>query len=337
MPLSQSPVRRERICVPGGSAEPLVSPDALVKAIAPDDVEALRPLLPVGYDAGVTAYQQAAQELTARDLTDHYTNGVKFFHDEFVPHLKRTLQFLSGGVWRLDDFVAYAAGTDVDFMTHLIEAVAAHHPVALFPGDWFGFLVGCTQTSNIHWRAEGQSELACLCIPSVRNGHFTEEMLPFLTSSAACLLNLNLFPTLVATERRKISEKLLPVLDRSVLSISFSRGFGLTASQLGVALIHRDHPYRERFHQQWTWFTNFYNALASRAFMLLDLRRLQEVDEQRRAWVSEWLTARGLPVVQSGSYYVKCFRPTGEIPIYLTPLHRDGIVRLCLKPHGIDG
>lgn len=289
-------------------------------------------MLPVGYDAGVKAYQQAAQELTAHDLTDHYTHGLEFFHDKFVPHLKRTLQFLSGGVWRLDDYIAYAAGTDVDFMTHVIEAVAAHHPVALFPGDWFGFLVGCTQTANIRWHADGRSELACLCIPSVRNGHFTEDMLPFLASSSACLLNLNLFPTLAAAERSEIAEHLAPVLDRSVLSISFSRGFGLTASQLGVALIHRDHPYRAKFHQQWSWFTNFFNSLAARAFMLLDLRQLQEVDEQRRAWVNEWLRVRSLRVVQSGSYYVKSFQPTGAVPSYLTPLLRDGLVRICLKP-----
>src|SRR3954454_183496 len=110
MPLSQSPVRRERVCVLGGSPEPFVPIEILMKAIEPEEVEALRPLLPVGYDAGVKAYQQAAQELTARDLTDHYTHGVEFFHDKFVPHLKRTLQFVSGGVSRLDDFVAYAAG-----------------------------------------------------------------------------------------------------------------------------------------------------------------------------------------------------------------------------------
>jgi hypothetical protein len=303
-----------------------------MKAIAPVEVEMLRPLLPVGYDAGVKAYQQAAQELTARDLTDHYTHGVEVFHDEFVPHLKRTLQFVSGGVWCLDDFIAYAAGTDVDFMTHLIEAIAAHHQVALFPGDWFGFLVGCTQTTNIHWRADGPSELACLCIPSVRNGHFTDDMLQFLASANACLLNLNLFPTLAAAERRILSEQLLPMLDRSILSISFSRGFGLTASQLGVALIHRDHPYRAKFHQQWTWFTNFFNAFAARAFMLLDLRRIQEVDDHRRAWVNEWLETRGLPVVQSGSYYVKSFQPTAEVPSSLMPLYRSGVIRFCLKP-----
>ena len=306
--------------------------EQLVNAIAPDEVETLRPLLPVGYDTGVQAYQRAVAELTPRDLADHYTHGLRFFHEEFVPHLKRTLEWLSGDAWNLDDYVAYAAGTDVDFMTHLIEAVAAHHRVSLFPGDWFGFLVGCTQTANIGWDKPGQGELACLCIPSVRNGHVTDEMLAFLSSARNCLLNLNLLPTLVATERHFISRQLLPILDRSVLSISFSRGFGLTASQLGVALVHRDHPYRRQFHRQWTWFTNFFNALAARAFMLLDLKSIEQVDEQRRLWVEEWLINRDLPAVASGSYYVKTFQPTGDVPAHLIPLQREGVVRLCFKP-----
>ncbi len=303
-----------------------------MNAIAADEVETLRPLLPVGYDTGVEAYQQAVAELTPRDLADHYTHGLQFFHEEFVPHLRRKLEFLSGGAWKLDDYVAYAAGTDVDFMTHLIEAVAANHRVSLFPGDWFGFLVGCTQTANIRWDKHGSSELACLCIPSVRNGHVTDEMLEFLSSSQTCLLNLNLLPTLVAKERYTISRQLIPMLDRSVLSISFSRGFGLTASQLGVALVHRDHPYRRQFHRQWTWFTNFFNALAARAFMLLDLQRIEYVDDERRRWVEEWLTSRDLPAVTSGSYYVKTFQPTGDVPAYLNPLQRDGSIRLCFKP-----
>jgi hypothetical protein len=303
-----------------------------VNAIAPNEVESLRPLLPVGYDAGVAAYQHAVAELTARDLADHYTHGLSFFHEQFVPHLKRTLEVLSGGVWKLDDHVAYAAGTDVDFMTHLIEAVAADHRVSVFPGDWFGFLVGCTQTANIHWEKNGGGELACLCIPSVRNGHVTEEMLEFLKSASARLLNLNLFPTLSSEERHATSRALLPILDHSVLSISFSRGFGLTASQLGVALIHRDHPYRRQFHRQWTWFTNFFNAIAARAFMLLDLHRIEQVDAQRRKWAHEWLVKRDLPAVATGSYYVKSFQPTGPVPANLTPLVREGIIRLCLKP-----
>jgi hypothetical protein len=303
-----------------------------VNAIAPDEVETLRPLLPVGYEAGVLAYRQAVAGLTARDLADHYTDGLTFFHQEFVPHLKRQLARLSGGAWDLEDYIAYAAGTDVDFMTHLIEAVAARQRVCLFPGDWYGFLAGCSQTANIAWDARGDGELACLCIPSVRNGHVTNEMLDFLRSAPHCLLNLNLLPTLVAAERHAVSRQLTPLLDRSILSVSFSRGFGLTASQLGVALVHRDHPYRRQFHRQWTWFTYFFNAIAARAFMVLDLQLIEEVDEQRRLWVEEWLTSRELPAVTSGSYYVKAFRPTESVPQYLKPLQRDGLLRLCLKP-----
>ena len=45
-----------------------------------------------------------------------YTSGLAFFHERFVPHLKCVLGELGSGVWDLADFVAYAAGSDVDFM-----------------------------------------------------------------------------------------------------------------------------------------------------------------------------------------------------------------------------
>src|SRR5437868_8105982 len=102
MSLGQSALGRERVRLAGGSPEPVVPIEQLVSAIAPDEVETLRPLLPVGYDAGVLAYQQAVAELTPRDLAEHYTRGLTFFHDEFVPHLKRSLQSLSGAVWNFD-------------------------------------------------------------------------------------------------------------------------------------------------------------------------------------------------------------------------------------------
>jgi hypothetical protein len=270
--------------------------------------------------------------LTAHDLSTHYTAGLGWFRGEFVPYLKRVLEGLAGGAWDLAGFDAFAAGSDVDFMTHLVEAVAAREDVCLYPGDWYGFRAGCTQRERLRWDPASAGRLACLCVPSVRNGHLTEEMAGFLDGAGACLLNLNLFPTLPAGERRAAAGRLAGVLGKAVLSISFSRGFGLTASQLGVALVPRDHPYRRRFAEAWDWLTYFHNALAARAFRALDLARLQAVDGARRAWASAWLRDRGLPAVGSGSYYVKSFRPAEGVPDVLRPLSRDGLVRLCLKP-----
>jgi hypothetical protein len=295
-----------------------------------EDVERFRPLLPVGYAAGVEAYRRAAAELTVGDLTDHYRGGLRWFHDVFVPQLKRRLAGLSG--WDLDDHVAVAAGADTDLITHLVEAVAAREGVRLFPGDWYGFLVGGTQDAGIAWDADARGRLACLCVPSVRDGHVTAEMLRFLSGADACLLNINLFPTLSPEERRSVASALAPVLPKSILSVSFSRGFGLTASQLGVALVPRNHPYLQRFERQWGWSTWFHNALAARAFLAIDLDRMQAVDAERRAWVHDWLRSNGLPVVESGSYYVKAFRPVGDLPDRLRPLVRGDVLRLCFKP-----
>lgn len=281
------------------------------------------------------AYAQAAAAITAHDLTEHYTTGRAHFHDELVPQLKMRLSWLSGGAWSLadlDDYVAFAAGSDVDLMSHLIEAVASRERVVLFPGDWFGFAVGSTHGDNIVWQGDATGRLACLCVPSVRNGHLTAEMLEFLESASACLLNLNLFPTLAGPERHAAASSLRPLLDKSILSISFSRGFGMTASQLGVFLLHREHPYVRRFREQWSWFTYFFNALAARAFLRLNLAELQTVDEARRAWVAAWLETHALPCIDTGSYYVKSFTLCGAVPAPLRPLTRDGLVRLCFKP-----
>ena len=84
--------------------------------------------------------------------------------------------------------------------------------------------------------------------------------------------------------------------------------------------------------EQVRWFTYFFNALAARAFLRLDRAALAAVDVHRRQWVSDWLAARGLPVVPSGSYYVKAFQVEGPIPSALTSLARDGLLRLCFKP-----
>src|SRR5258708_31746512 len=100
VPVEQSAVGRERLCVAGGSAEPVVSADRFLKAIPPDEVERFRPLLPVGYAATAAAYRQAVAQIGVAELTDHYTVGLNWFHHEFVPRLKTRLTDLSGGVCR---------------------------------------------------------------------------------------------------------------------------------------------------------------------------------------------------------------------------------------------
>src|ERR1043165_6811471 len=139
--IEQSALGRQRLCVAGRSAEPVVSADILVKALEKTGAEPFRALLPVGYQAGVEAYRRAVAEITAEDLTQHYTTGLDYFHDTFVAQLKDRLAALSGGVWSFTDHVAYASGSDVDLMTHLIDALAAREPVCLYPGDWYGFFV----------------------------------------------------------------------------------------------------------------------------------------------------------------------------------------------------
>lgn len=278
------------------------------------------------------AYRAAVASLSVEDLTEHYTRGLAWFERELAPCVRRRLEALSGGAWALDDFVAYAAGSDVDLMAHVVEAAAAREGVTVYPGDWYGFLAGTTQTAGVRFAEDPAGTLAACCVPSVRNGHTTEEMVAFLARAPACLLNVNLFPTLAAEERRSVALALQPILRQSMLSVSFSRGFGLTASQLGVLLVPRDHPFRARFEGQWRWLTYFHNAIAGRAFMAMDLDRLAAVDQARRAWSAQWLRERGLPCVETGSYYVKSFRVEGALPDRLRPLCRDGLVRLCLKP-----
>ena len=299
-------------------------------ALAGENPEQFRPLLPVGYAATVSAYRAATADLTTSELTHHYTDGLRFFHEEFVPHLKTRLRELSGGAWDFTQFAAYAAGSDVDFMSHILESTP--EPIAIYPGDWFGFRVGLSDPERARFTVNSRGHLACLCVPSVRNGHLTAPMLEYLSAAESCLLNINLYPTLAAEERRDVACALEPFLNKSILSISFSRGFALTASQLGVILVHPDHPLRRRLEPQWNWFTYFFNALAARAFLRLDPSAIETVDAQRRQWVSDWLAARGLPVVPSGSYYVKSFEIEGEVRSGLAPLVRDGRVRLCFKP-----
>ena len=91
LPVGQPAVGRPGLCVPGGRAEPAVPASVLSRAVAPADVEGFRPLLPVGYAAGVDAYRAAVASLSARDLTRHYTDGLSFFHETLVPAVKARL------------------------------------------------------------------------------------------------------------------------------------------------------------------------------------------------------------------------------------------------------
>lgn len=236
---------------------------------------------------------------------------------------------LSGGAWKFDDFVAYAAGADTDLMAHIIEGVGT---ASVYPGDWHGFRMGVSHPDAVRFDESSRGRIACLCVPSVRNGNVTDGMLEFLAEAEACLLNINLFPTLTPAERHDVAAALRPVMSKSMISVSFSRGFGLTASQLGVVLVHKNHPLRARFRAQWEWHTYFHNAIAARAFMALDLEEVGRIDDLRRAAVAGFLASHGLPDHGSGSYYVKAFRVSEPVPSRLSPLVRDGLVRLCLKP-----
>ncbi|VAW81557.1 hypothetical protein MNBD_GAMMA12-2511 [hydrothermal vent metagenome] len=286
----------------------------------------------MGYESVADAYRRATIGLTAKELTTHYSDGIDEFHSSFVPHLKRELSKLSGDEWQFDDYVAYAAGSDVDMMGHIVEAMIDREGVVLYPGDWFGFMVGSSHQEKIKWTSNSAGKMACLCIPSVRNGHVTDEMFSYLDEANSCLLNINLYPTLSPAERKGVAAVLNSVLEKSIVSVSFSRGFGMTASQLGVILVHKDNPLRKRYDQQWKWYSYFYNQIATRTFMQINGEDLSVVDDRRRVEVSDWLTSKGLPVVGSGSYYVKSFRPEGDLPDYFRPLMRGKLLRLCFKP-----
>ncbi|MFV1501260.1 hypothetical protein PJK45_01310 [Mycobacterium kansasii] len=312
--------------------EPLVDADLLAGAIPPDQVESLRPLLPVGSRIAAEAYRSAVAQLSADDLSNHYRDGQGWLRHVFGPALIDRVQRLSEGEWDLTGWQLFSAGSDVDLITHITEAVAAAGQVVIYPGDWYGFMVGATHDHAVRFDAARSADLACLCVPSVRNGHLTNEMVAFLARSPARLLNINLFPTLAAEDRAEIARALRPLLPGALLSISFSRGFGLTASQLGVLLVPPGHPFATRYRRQWDWFSYFYNALAARAFMAVDMAALAEVDAARRDWVADWLSERQLPAVASGSYYVRSFRPDGPVADHLRPLFRHGVLRCCLKP-----
>ena len=70
----------------------------------------------------------------------------------------------------------------------------------------------------------------------------------------------------------------------------------------------------------------------AKAFLAMDLSAVQAVDTERRRWVHAFLRENDLPVVETGSYYVRSFQVEGEVPERLRPLSRDNVVRLCFKP-----
>ncbi len=330
--IAESSCGRESLWKPGGPTEPVVPVETLIRAISQEEVESFRPLLPVGYNEVSEAYKKALDDVSAEQLTEHYTEGLGWFKDTFTPYVKGTLADLSNNEWGLSDYDSFAAGSDVDFMTHIVNSVSVTKKIALYPGDWYGFLVGGSFQKNIEFSVDSKGKMACLCVPSVRNGQLSGEMYEFLDAADSCLLNINLYPTMSADERIKIAQSLKPFLKKSIISISFSRGFGLTASQLGVILVHPDHPLRAKYDQQWNWFTYFYNFVAAKAFTHIDISELQKVDEKRRQWVNNWLDENNLPVIDSGTYYVKSFRVKGKIPEYLQSLCRRDLLRLCFKP-----
>lgn len=247
--------------------------------------------------------------------------------------MKSVLHELSGNTWDLSRHVVFAAGSDVDLMTHVIDAAAATAPVHAFPGDWWGFKKGMLR-ANVRFD-EGKADLGCVCLPSVRNGHVTSEMIEFLERCTSSLWNLNLWPTLTDVDRHNAARDLEPLLPRALLSVSFSRGFGMTASQLGVLLVPEGHPLLQH-REALEWFSYFHNAIAARAFCNIDVDALRAVDVARRAFVTDWLRSHQLPAIETGTYYVKSFRPAGDVDERLRPLLRDDggdpIVRLCFKP-----
>ncbi len=276
---------------------------------------------------------RAAADVDVDSLTTHYTEGLARFHEELAPRIRRVLEGLSGGAWDLSQHRIYAAGSDVDLMSHVVDAYAHAGRVHVAAGDWWGF-----KKSMLRDRVffdDGGADLACACLPSVRNGHVTDELVDFLSRSPASLWNLNLWPTIADDERHAAAALLAPQLPRALLSVSFSRGFGMTASQLGVLLVPPGHGLL-RHDEALLWFTYFHNAIAARAFCAVDVDALRTVDSARRAEVDTWLRARGLPSVTTGSYYVKSFRPDSPLPDALLPLARseggDTLVRLCFKP-----
>ena len=106
----------------------------MLDAISGDGIERYRALLPVGYAHVASAYRRAADSISVDGLTGHYTEGLEYFHFQFIPYLKRVLETLSGGAWDLSDFLGFAAGSDVDLISHVVNSIASDCVVARISG-----------------------------------------------------------------------------------------------------------------------------------------------------------------------------------------------------------
>src|SRR5204863_2396896 len=134
-------------------------PARLVQAAVPvEEIERYRALLPQGFRHAAEAYRRACAGITAHDLSEHYGAGQEWLRDTFVPYVKQALHRLSGGAWDLEDYLGFAAGSDVDFMTHVIDA--AKERVVIYPGDWGGFLVGPSRP--VAFSPDARGALACV-------------------------------------------------------------------------------------------------------------------------------------------------------------------------------
>ena len=262
MPLDQPAVRRQRVRLAGGSPEPAVPveqpPEARSRPTRWSDFgrccrSATR------LEPPRTAQRPA--ELTARDLAEHYTSGLAFFHERFVPHLKecaRRAKRRRLGPYRLRRL---RRGFGRRFHDASGRGGRRARPRLPVPRR----LVWLPSRSD----SDGEPRLgrfgprgAGMPVRAV-GAKWTPD--PGNARLPARRSALPAEPESLSDHAGRRAARSCggasPLLERAVLSISFSRGFGLTASQLGVFLLHRDHPYRMRFETQWAWFTYFFNAL----------------------------------------------------------------------------
>ncbi len=285
---------------PGGSVEPVVSPGQLLNALADEAVERFRALLPVGYAAAADAYRTAVEGLTAESLSTHYTDGLTFFHETFVPALAGRITDLTGGVWDLSGHVAYAAGSDVDFMTHLVEAVAARGPP---PSSWAtGSASGSARRTRTRSTGMPPAEVPWPASASPRQRTAPDRGDDHISSRRG---RLSPQPEPVSNPGPSGTSadgpRLLGLLNRSVLSISFSRGFRPYRLATRCALRTSRPSFAAGSPLNGTGSPIFHNALAARAFLAARPPRLESVDRLRRAHVADRLETRGLPSVATGA------------------------------------